>query len=238
MTEQWGSGIVGSDGAPAMRNATGVAVDLIRAAILEGRIGPGERLKEEVIARDLGLSRTPVREALLLLQGEGLVDSSRNRGAFVRAYGIEDIDDMYKLRALLEGHGARRAAIAITPAELSLLEESCVRFSAMLAEGPIVELLRENMFFHNTIVDAARSPRLVELVRSVIELPLIYKSFYWYAAEQRQMSERHHLQLLRALKAGDQERSELLMKEHIFEARDFLVTHIDDALLGRAPINV
>src|SRR5580704_16849260 len=80
------SGIMGGDEAPSIRNATGVAVDLIRTAILEGRIGPGERLKEETIARDLGLSRTPVREALLLLQGEGLVESSRNRGAVVRAY--------------------------------------------------------------------------------------------------------------------------------------------------------
>jgi DNA-binding GntR family transcriptional regulator len=222
------SGILGAEDAPSVRNATSVAVDLIRAAILEGRIGPGERLKEETIARDLGLSRTPVREALLLLQGEGLVESSRNRGAVVRAYDASEIEEMYQLRALLEGYAARRAAELIQPAELRLLEESCERFSAICGDGEIVDLLRENFVFHTTILDAARSIRLAEMVRTVIDLPLVYKSFYWYSPEQRRMSERHHLQLLRALTAHDVERSELIMKEHVFEARDFLIANVHE----------
>ena len=226
------SGILGAGEPPSIRNATTVAVDLIRRAILEGRIGPGERLKEEVIARDLGLSRTPVREALLILQGEGMVEASPNRGAAVRSYSAAEIEEMYELRALLEGYAARRAAALITPDELRRLEESCARFAEMCPDGEIVELMRENLVFHNAILDAARSVRLAEMVRSVIELPLVYKSFYWYSPEQRRMSERHHLQLVRVLRAHDEERSELIMKEHVFEARDFLVGYVRELAAG------
>lgn len=223
------SGILAGE-APSIRNATDVAVDLIRSAILEGRIGPGERLKEETIARDLGLSRTPVREALLRLQGEGLVETNRNRGAVVRAYGAAEIEEMYQLRALLEGYAARRAAALIRPDELELLRASCERFARSSAAGAVGDLMHENLVFHNIIAGAAGSTRLAEMIRTVVELPLVYKSFHWYSPEQRKMSERHHNQLLRALEAHDEERSELIMKEHVFEARDFLIEQLKDGV--------
>jgi DNA-binding GntR family transcriptional regulator len=220
------SRILGTEDPPSIRNAASVAVDLIREAILEGRIGPGERLKEETIARDLGLSRTPVREALLLLQGEGLVESSPNRGATVRAYGADEIDEMYQLRAVLEGYAARRAAVRIQTDDLIRLEASNERFAALCEDGETVDLMRENLVFHTTVLDAAQSMRLADMVRTVIEIPLVYRSFFWYSPEQREMSLRHHTQLVRALAAHDEERSEMIWKEHVFEARDHLVAYV------------
>ena len=94
-----------------MRNASLAATELIREAIIDGRLEPGERLKEEELARQLGISRTPIREALLMLQVEGLID----RGAEPRRDGPSALaqrtsTDLYMLRALLEGHATRRAA--------------------------------------------------------------------------------------------------------------------------------
>jgi DNA-binding GntR family transcriptional regulator len=80
----------------------------------DGRLPPGQRLKEEKLARELGMSRTPVREALLMLESEGLVESIPRRGATVRSYAVGDLDDVYQLRALLEGYSARRAATRIS----------------------------------------------------------------------------------------------------------------------------
>src|SRR5437867_6791605 len=97
-----------------VQNASVAATELIRQAILDGRLEPGSRLKEEELARELGISRTPVREALLMLQAEGLVDAVPNRGAMVRVHTPEDLDDLYQLRALLEGYAARRAALRIS----------------------------------------------------------------------------------------------------------------------------
>src|SRR2546429_295825 len=113
--------------APLARNASLAATELIRDAIIDGRLSPGRRLKEEELARELGISRTPIREALLILQSEGLVEATPNRGATVRAHTVDDLDDLYQLRALLEGHAARRAAARIGKRDVAKLGRSCER---------------------------------------------------------------------------------------------------------------
>lgn len=208
------------------------ATELIRAAIIDGRLEPGRRLKEEELARELGISRTPVREALLVLQTEGLLESAPNRGATVRTYEAADLDDLYQLRALLEGFAARRAAARISPADLDRLRESCERFVALRAEDDVTDLVRENLSFHNVILEAAGSERLVQMVRKVIELPLVYRSYVWYSPEQKLISEHYHRQLTAALTAHDAERAELVMKEHILEARDFLIAQLRTSTPG------
>jgi DNA-binding GntR family transcriptional regulator len=215
-----------SDGAPLVRNASLAATELLREAIIDGRLQPGQRLKEEEVARELGISRTPVREALLVLQAEGLVDATPYRGATVRAHTAEDLDDLYQLRALLEGHAARRAAMRITDEGIARLRESCERFDALSDGDDLRELVKENMFFHNTILEAAGSARLASMVRKVTELPLVYTSYIWYSGDQKRISGHYHRQIVTALAARDAERAELIMKEHVYEARDVLVARL------------
>ena len=215
-----------------VRNASAAATELIRGAIVDGRLAPGHRLKEEELARELGISRTPIREALLVLQAEGLVDATPNRGATVRSHTAQDLDDLYQLRALLEGFAARRAAARLTEEQLAELWASCDRFDG-LDKSDIQEIVRENMVFHNTILDGAGSDRLGQMVKKTIELPLVYKSYIWYSPDQQRISAHYHRQIARALAAGDGERAELVMKEHVFEARDLLVAHVRD-LEGQA----
>jgi len=210
-----------------VRSASVAATELIREAIVDGRLHPGQRLKEEELARELGISRTPVREALLMLQGEGLVDATPNRGAAVRAHTAEDLDDLYQMRALLEGHATKRAASRLAEQEIASLRASCGRFEALLgSETNLRELVEENMTFHATILDGAGSARLAAMVRNVIKLPLVYRSYIWYSPEQQRISSHYHVQITNALAARDAERAEIIMKEHIFEARDHLVAHV------------
>jgi DNA-binding GntR family transcriptional regulator len=216
-----------ADGAePLTRSASTAAAELIRAAIVDGRLEPGRRLKEEELARELGISRTPVREALRVLQTEGLLDGSPNRGAAVRSYDADDLDDLYQLRAVLEGFAARKAAERIGADALNVLQCSCERFVALRAKEDVDELVRENVRFHDTILEAAGSERLAEMVRKVVQLPLVYRSYHWYSAEQKLISEHYHRQLTAALAARAAERAELLMKEHVLEARDFLIAQL------------
>jgi DNA-binding GntR family transcriptional regulator len=213
-------------GGPLTRNASVAATEVIRQAILDGRLPPGGRLKEEELAQELGISRTPVREALLMLQAEGLVDAAPNRGATVCSHSVEDLTDLYQLRALLEGYAARRAATGLSDEAIAALRESCDRFEGLLGDdGDMSGLVKENFFFHQTIIEGAGSARLGTMVRQVIELPLVYRSYIWYSPEQRQISAHYHHQITRALQARDSERAELVMKEHIFEARDLLLGH-------------
>jgi DNA-binding GntR family transcriptional regulator len=213
-----------------VRNASVAATELIRSAIIEGRLEPGRRLKEEELARELGISRTPVREALLMLQAEDLVVATPNRGATVRVHDAQDLQDLYELRALLEGHAARRAAERISADEIEALRDSCDRFDDLRPDVDLRGLVRENLFFHNTILAVAASERLTAHVRKVIELPLVYNSYRWYSPDQKRISAHYHRQIVKALADEDADRAELVMKEHLFEARDMLVAHVQAIL--------
>jgi DNA-binding GntR family transcriptional regulator len=196
---------------------------------VDGRVLPGQRLKEEELAQQLGISRTPIREALLVLQTEGLLESAPNRGAAVRSYEADAIEEMYDLRALLEGHAAHRAAARLSDEDVARLHESNARFATLRAADDVGALIEENHFFHSTILAAAGSERLGQMLRTVIELPLVYRSYYWYSPEQKLISDHYHHQLAHALSARDGDRAELIMKEHVFEARDFLIERLKEA---------
>jgi len=207
-----------------VQNASVAATELIRQAILDGRIDPGSRLKEEELARELGISRTPVREALLMLQAEGLIETTPNRGAVVRTHDAADLIDLYQLRALLEGYAARLAAARVSEDEIALLRESCDRFDRVAGDD-VRQLVEENLWFHSANHAAAGSPRLSDMVRRVIELPLVYRSYVWYSPDQKRISAHYHRQITNALSVRDAERAELVMREHIFEAQDLLVAN-------------
>ena len=216
---------------PLSRTASAAATDVIREAIVDGRLVPGQRLKEVQLANELGISCTPIREALLLLQAEGLVEATPNRGSTVRAYDVGELEDMYELRAVLEGHAARRAASRITERELGELRASCVRFERLVdghqrAGGSVTELVKENGVFHEIVLDACGSHRLTGMVRQVVVAPLVYRSYIWYSPEQARLSLHAHTQLVHTLERGDGERADAIMREHVFQARDVLVRHL------------
>ncbi len=209
-------------GDPLVRNASVAASELIRDAIVEGRLEPGRRLKETELAHELGISRTPIREALLMLQAEDLVTATPNRGAIVRVHEAAELNDLYELRALLEGHAARRAAERISPPELEALRASCDRFAAV-PDDDIGGLVRENQVFHGLILEISGSARLASMVGKVIKLPLVYNSYRWYSHEQTRISVEYHRRLVDAFTAGDADRAEQLMKEHVLQACAVLV---------------
>jgi DNA-binding GntR family transcriptional regulator len=227
--------ILQDDHPPLNRSAGAAATGLIRQAILDGTLRPGQRLTEEGLARDLRISRTPVREALRVLQTEGLVESAPYQGSSVRTYPIGDLDDLYQLRALLEGHAARRAAQRIAAGDVDRLRDGCARLFAIgdATVDNVAQIVEENLFFHTTILEAAGSRRLTEMVRKVTELPLVYKSYVWYSPNQKRSSERAHEQLVHALAAHDADRAELIMRGHIDEARDLLIARMQ-AIAGSA----
>lgn len=222
------SGVFKGGHPPLVRNASELASELIREAIVDGRLEPGQRLKEEELARELRISRTPIREALRVLRTEGLIESAPNRSAVVRSYDADKLEEMYELRALVEGYAARRAADRISSEDLVRLHESCDRFASLLRENDLCDLVKENLNFHQIVLEAAGSTRLTAMVRNVIELPLVYRSYVWYSAEQKLISEHYHRQITKALEARDAERVELIMREHVYEARDILVASLRD----------
>jgi DNA-binding GntR family transcriptional regulator len=216
------------------RNATEVAAELLRRAILEGRLAPGERLKEEQLAEQFGISRTPVREALLVLQTEGLVEAQPNRGSMVRAYTPAEISDVYETRAVLEGHSAARAARNATMDTVDRLRASNDRFAALM-DGEKVELLvRENLVFHKVVLDATQSPSLNTLVGAVTQIPLVYRVYIWYSEGAKRTSLYYHREIADAIANRAAGPAEKLMREHIMEARTVLVARLEADRAGGA----
>jgi DNA-binding GntR family transcriptional regulator len=205
-------------------------VRTIRSAILDGRLAPDQPLPETELARQLGTSRTPIREALLLLEREGLVAAQPNRGATVKRYGPEDLKELYELRAVLEGEATRLAAERITDRDLRRLVASCDRFGKLRNSSDLLpDLAEENFTFHRAILDAAGSERLSRMVAEVTAVPTIYQSYMTYSPEHRSSVERDHRNITQALRERDGEHGEQLMRAHVLWARDLAVAHFPEA---------
>ena len=205
--------------------------------ILTGEYGPDERLIEEQLAERLGVSRTPIRQALTMLEAEGLVEIAPNRGATVCSFTIEDVWDIYDLRAVLEGHAARRAAGRIEKGELERLRELDGEMEGLPGrfddhEEEIRTLVALNQEFHGTIVEASRNRRLEHLINRTVELPLMFKAFFWYSPQERTISNQYHRQILEALEKGDADRAEIIMREHVYEGRDFVMGSLREDMDG------
>ena len=204
-------------------------LERIRRRILLGEYGPGEHLKEERLARELGVSRTPSRQALTMLEAEGLVRIAWNKGAMVCAFGAEEVWEIYDLRAMLEGHAARRAATHITReeierlGELARVQEGISPDEASEREEEVRRLVATNQEFHGAIAAASRNGRLQKLLQRTVEVPLMYKAFFWYTPHERAISNHYHRQIVNALDQRDAERADLLMREHVYEGRDFVI---------------
>ena len=207
-------------------------LERLRALILTGEYGPEERLIEEQLAERLGVSRTPVRQVLTMLEAEGLVEIEPNRGATVCSFSIEDVWDIYDLRAVLEGHAARRAGGRIEGHELERLRELAGEMEGLAGrfddhEEEIRALVGLNQEFHGTIVEASRNRRLGRLINRTVEIPLMFKAFFWYTPHERVISNHYHRQILEALEGGDADRAEIIMREHVYEGRDFVIRALE-----------
>jgi DNA-binding GntR family transcriptional regulator len=129
---------------------------------------------------------------------------------------------------VLEGHAARRAASRIREPELRRLDELAGEMEGLSGrfsehEEETRALVGLNNEFHGTILTASRNRRLVRLVRRTVEVPLVFKAFFWYGAHERAISNHYHRQILKALESGDGERAEIIMREHVYEGRDFVI---------------
>lgn len=214
---------------------TQAAYDQIRQAIIEGRYRPGQRLIEQRIGEEFALSRTPVREALRRLEAEGLVNSIPNRGAVVRDLSLEDVADLYGLRARMEAYGAELAASRIQPEEIEQLDEGIAAFGlALTADDADLDPLARthavddaNRQIHGTILAAARHDRLGRLLERTVDIPLVFQAFRQFDRAQTERSHLFHQMLRDAIVAGEAQRAGALMYEHIMQGRDVLVAHIE-----------
>lgn len=224
------------ESAPA-QTAADVVYEAVREKIIDGAMRPGERIVEERVAKAVGVSRTPVREALMRLERENLVARS-SRGLIVRSFSASEVYDIYDLRAQVESYAARLASDRISESELGELRRIQDEMVDELSSGSASDLgwskrlAQINQSFHLVVVQAARSAPLERIMNHVVQTPVIYKAYLWYDEESKRRSSADHETVLHHLAAGEGRAAEACWRRHIEFGRDALVGKLDTSSSG------
>lgn len=194
------------------------AYEVIRDGILKGRWQGGAHLTEQVLVDLTGVSRTPIRDALRRLESEGLVRISPNAGARVTQWDEIEIDQIFDLRVLLEGHAAALAAKAVSPERMAQMSALCDKMEAIVTNREKLsfsDLAVFNDQFHGHILDASGNARLALMVRQLTNMPLVLRTYAHYDTESLTRSMQHHREILTALSHGDATWASAVVQAHI-----------------------
>ncbi|MGB3697460.1 MAG: GntR family transcriptional regulator [Gordonia sp. (in: high G+C Gram-positive bacteria)] len=198
----------------------------VREMIVSGQVRPGEFLRTGPIARDLGISNTPVREGLLLLNGEGFVELVPRRGFAVAAFTPQDIRDLFWVQAMLAGQLASRAAQTITDDELARLADLNESRARATAAGDETRIVKSGHDFHRGVNLAAAAPRLTVILGQLSRrLP---SSFYNDVEGHDDETQLAHEAVVEALGRRDADAAGRLMSAHIMGGVDELIERLAD----------
>lgn len=189
-------------------------------SILEGRIAPGARLVETQVAQELGVSRTPVREALQILESEGLLEGSSGIGYCVRAISRNEVAELCEIRVANETLAALWAMERITPEELRALEESLDRAEAEIRGGSSESLAERIWDFHEILAAASGSEHLYEVCRMLQRHMLRYRLKALYDADSGFLAVAGHRRILEALRSKDGEALQRAIRDHIEQSKE------------------
>lgn len=206
----------------------------ISQALRAGRFEANSRLVESELAEALGVSRTPVRDALRRLESDGLVRSEPNRG-YVVADLMEDVVHVFLIRERLEGLAAAMAADTITRPELEELDALQAEMEQLLAAVPadIDRLVELNGRLHQRITEASRSPRLIRLIERLHPQYMSYQVLRIYSDDERRRSIREHREILDALWQRDSDTAERVIHLHLEHGKEVVLADMTTNRVGR-----
>lgn len=217
------------------------AAEQLRSAISEGRLLPGEWLRQERLARELGVSHMPVREALKQLAAEGLVEYLPYRGMRVVEFTPDDIQDIYAVRAVLEGRAARAAAGQLSAEQIEELRGLVAAMAASLAPEQLVVNRAQNRRFHELLYRASGRTYLIRALEQLWSwFPTMFLDTYAATAHTpvagRDTDVDEHTAIVNALAARDGALADRLLAEHVMLAGQQLVAVLRDEARPEPPI--
>ena len=195
----------------------------IREDILSGKYKEHEELKEVAIGEEMGVSRTPVREAFRQLELEGLIQIIPNKGAYVTGITVEDVKDIYMIRSLLEGLCARWATEHITEEQLEEMEENIYIAEFHAAKGHLEQIAELDNRFHDIMYEACNSKMLEHLLKDFHQYVLRVHKKTLANANRGEASNHEHRLIMEAIKAKDAEKAEELANRHMINAYENMV---------------
>ncbi len=198
--------------------------DTLISAIVNGRLSPGEKLSESVIAKQMGISRAPVREAARLLESKGLLTYEPNRGFFIRAITAKELDDVFELRILIETTAIARFVAQGAAPYIPLLEQQLEQMESDAHHTDTQAHIQGDLEFHRIILSHCGNARFLstfeqlaqEIELSVMLIGQLYADPLFLAQS--------HVPLLQAIKVGDADLAKATMQRHLQEAREHVVS--------------
>ena len=210
-----------------------VVFETLRDAIITQVLKPGERLMEIQLADEMGVSRTPVREAIRKLELEGLVVMVPRKGAYVAGVSMKDIHEVYEVRAALEMLAVTLAAERITDEELDALERQVLRESEAEEnsdENALDNIIYIDSTFHDIIYQAAHNQRLVQFVNILQEQLQLFRAASLSRPGRSKTALDEHKQIVEALAERNGELASRLAKEHIENAENAMISGMEESL--------
>ena len=192
-----------------------VVFKTLRQGILTGELKPGERLMEIHLANKLGVSRTPIREAIRKLELEGLVTMIPRRGAEVAQITEKSMKDVLEVRKVLDDLSVELACERITEEEKEMLKNACVDFEEAVKTGDFAKIAKTDVAFHDIIVTATRNIRLSQMVNNLAEQMYRYRFEYIKDSSQHARLVQEHEEICQGIIAGDKKRALEAIEKHI-----------------------
>lgn len=200
-----------------------IVFEHLREAIINGDLRPGERLMEMQLAEEMGVSRTPVREAIRKLELEGLVIMVPRRGAYVSDLSIKDVAETYEIRSALEALAAGLAAERITPDESEELERILVQIGECIAANDLERSIELDEEFHNILYRASRNDRLVQIIYNLREQIHRFRSTSLGTPGRLEAVLSEHTKIAEAISDRNADLAQRLAQEHIENAENALM---------------
>ncbi|MFQ5961687.1 MAG: GntR family transcriptional regulator [Candidatus Methylomirabilales bacterium] len=200
--------------------------DALRRAIVQGELPRGRRVVETELAGRLGISRTPVREALRKLEAEGLLSKGPGSNLVVNDMSSKDVEETFSIRAVLEGFAARLAAERATLEQVAKLEKILKRSEALVDGGSLESLLEWNTRFHDGLNALSDSPLLQQLLQGLHDKIMPYRRITLEVGPARNRWLREHRAILKAIKDRDPERAERLIKRHVHRKKETVLAYL------------
>jgi DNA-binding GntR family transcriptional regulator len=202
----------------------------LREAIISGRLKPGERMMEIQMAEEMGVSRTPVREAIRKLELEGLVVMIPRKGAYVAGLSLKDIVEVFEIRGALEGLAAELAAERITDDELENLERYLVRITEDIEKGDLGKVVETDTDFHTQLYKASRNDWLLQIINNLREqIQRFRTTSLSYPGRMKEAVEEHR-QIVEAISSRNGKLARKLAYEHIEKAENSLMSMIQNGI--------
>jgi DNA-binding GntR family transcriptional regulator len=192
-----------------------VVFNTLREAILRGDLKPGERLMELQLAAKLGVSRTPIREAIRMLEQEGLAVTVPRKGAEVAGMSLKDMEDVLEIREALDELAVKLAIEKISPEQLARLREVKRDFEMNTKSGDVRKIAESDVRFHDIIYEAADNPKLVSLLSNLRQQAYRYRVEYLKDAGNYPVLIREHEAIVEAIETKDYQKATQAMHEHV-----------------------